>query len=314
MSSIAATSPVTQRRLIAGLVLGALAVGAWVASVDRMDGMAMGSRFSVGSLGFFVVLWVLMMAAMMFPSVWPAVAMYGMVTRRRVASGARTTGSSAAFVAGYLAAWTAFGLAAFGLLAVARAAGLDTLSTDEIARYGVAPVALAAAVYQLVPFKQTCLKHCRGPLSFFLQHWRDGYGGALRMGVIHGAYCVGCCWLLMLVLLALGVMSITWMVVVSIAIALEKLAPLRWARFASGVLTVGLVALAVVALAKPSWLPGVDSGMGGMDKGSSDVSGGSGGMSHSGEMGGGAGTGSGDMGGGDMGGGDMGGGDTMSSK
>ena len=292
------TSLAARRRLFALVILGVLAVVAWIASVDRMDGMSMGSRFSVGSLGFFVVLWVLMMAAMMFPSVWPAVAMYGMVIRRSAATGARATGSSAAFVAGYLAAWTAFGLVAFGLLAIARAAGLDTLSTDEIARYGVAPVALAAAVYQLVPFKQTCLTHCRGPLSFFLQHWRDGVDGALRMGVTHGGYCVGCCWLLMLVLLALGVMSITWMVAVSLAIALEKLAPVRMARLASGVLTVGLVTLAVVALVRPSWLPGVDSGMGGMHDGGSDMGGGSGGMSN-GDMGGGAGMGNGDMGSGD---------------
>jgi predicted metal-binding membrane protein len=283
---VPSTSIGARRRAAAALVLGLLAVIAWIASVNRMDGMSMGSRFSVGSFGFFVVLWVLMMAAMMFPSVWPAVAMYGVVIRRRAESGARAAGASAAFVCGYLAAWTAFGLLAFGLLALARAAGLDTLSTDEIARYGVAPVALAAAAYQVVPFKQTCLKHCRGPLSFFMQHWRDGTGGALRMGVRHGAYCVGCCWLLMLVLLALGVMSVTWMVMVSIAIAVEKLTPLRWAHLASGALTAGLVVLAIVALARPSWLPGVDARMGGMHDG-----GGSGGMDN-----GGAGTGSGDMG------------------
>jgi predicted metal-binding membrane protein len=291
------TSVAARRRASAFLVLGLLAVVAWIASVDRMDGMSMGSRFSVGSLGFFVVLWVLMMSAMMFPSVWPAVAMYGMVIRRRAASGARATWASAVFVAGYLAAWTAFGLVAFGLLALARAAGLDTLSPDEIARYGVAPVALAAAAYQLVPFKQVCLRHCRGPLSFFMEHWRDGPGGALRMGVRHGAYCVGCCWLLMLVLLALGVMSITWMVAVSLAIAVEKLAPQRWATFASGVLTLGLVVLAVVALAKPSWLPGVDGGMGGMHDGGSDMGGGAGSGGMSGDQMGGAGTGNGDMGG-----------------
>ena len=258
-------SPASRRRVAAGAVLGALAVGAWAASIDRMDATDLGSRFSVGSLGFFVVLWVLMMAAMMFPSVWPAVAMHGLVIRRRAAAGGRPFGRSAAFVGGYLAAWTAFGLVAFGLLAIARASGLDTLSDTELARYGVAPIALAAAVYQVVPVKQVCLKHCRGPLSFFMEHWRDGIRGALTMGVRHGAYCVGCCWLLMLVLLALGVMSITWMAVVSVAIAVEKLTPLRWARLASSLLTAGLVGLAIVALAKPSWLPGV--GMGGMNDG-----------------------------------------------
>ena len=264
MSTLAPTaSPAAQRRLVAVVVLGALAVAAWVASVSRMGTMDTASRFSVGSLGFFVVLWVVMMAAMMFPSVWPAVAIHGLVIRRRAAAGARSSGRSTAFVGGYLGAWTVFGVVAFGLLAVSRSAGLDTLSDDELARYGVAPTALAAAVYQVMPLKQVCLKHCRGPLSFFLQHWRDGIRGALTMGLRHGMYCAGCCWLLMLVLLALGVMSITWMAVISVAIAVEKLTPLRWARLASGVLTVGLVALAVVAIAKPSWLPGVGSGMGG---------------------------------------------------
>jgi predicted metal-binding membrane protein len=247
----------SRRRVAAAVVLGGLTVGAWFASVTASAGMEMGGRFSVGSLGFFVVLWVLMMAAMMFPSVWPAVAVYGLVVRRRASMGAHLLARSAIFVAGYIGSWTAFGLAAFGLLAVARASGLDSLSTAELARYVVAPVALAGAAYQVAPFKQACLRHCRGPLHFFLEHWRDGARGALVMGARHGAYCVGCCWMLMLVLLALGVMSVTWMVVVSAAIAVEKLAPVGWARRASGVLTVGLAALALLALVKPSWLPGV---------------------------------------------------------
>jgi predicted metal-binding membrane protein len=223
-----------------------------------MAGEDMGSLFSVGSLGFFLVLWVLMMAAMMFPSAWPAVAMYGLVVRRRAPAGPHAQARSSAFVAGYIGSWTAFGLAAFGLLALARAAGLDTLTSLELARYVVAPVALAAALYQVAPFKQMCLRHCRGPLSFFMEQWRDGARGAFTMGARHGAYCVGCCWMLMLVLLALGAMSVTWMAVVSVAIAVEKLAPAPWAWLASGLLTTGLVALALVALVRPSWLPGID--------------------------------------------------------
>lgn len=257
----------SKRRLAAAVVFGCLSVGAWLASVGAVSGMEMGSRFSVGSLGFFVVLWVMMMAAMMFPSVWPAVAMYGLVVRRRVSTGAHPVVYSAMFVAGYLASWAAFGLLAFGLLAIGRAVGLDSLPAAELSRYVVGPVCLAGALYQLVPLKQACLRHCRGPLSFFLEHWRDGTRGALVMGARHGVYCVGCCWMLMLVLLALGVMSIAWMVVVSFAIAVEKLVPATWARFASGLVVVGLASLALVALVKPTWLPGVD-GMGrggGMD-------------------------------------------------
>jgi predicted metal-binding membrane protein len=270
MSTLAfAPGPAALRRAAAAVVLGALAVGAWFASVDRMQGMEMGSRFTVGSFGFFVVLWVLMMAAMMFPSVWPAVAMHALVLRRR-AEGASLV-RSGAFVAGYLASWTAFGLAAFGVLALVRRGGLDGLSVDELGRYAVAPVAFAAAAYQVLPLKRVCLSHCRGPVSFFLRHWRDGTHGALTMGLRHGAYCVGCCWLLMLVLLAVGVMSITWMAVLSVAIAVEKLTPSRWALLASGLLTAGLVALGAVALARPSWLPGVDNGMGMGGEGGMDM-------------------------------------------
>ncbi len=146
----------------------------------------------------------------------------------------------------------------------ARARGrLEEISSADLTRFVVALVALAGALYQLAPFKQACLHHCRGPLSFFMEHWREGTHGALAMGARHGAYCVGCCWMLMLVLLALGVMSVAWMAVVSVAIAVEKLTPVAWARLASGLLTVGLVALALVAAVRPSWLPGV-GGMGDM--------------------------------------------------
>ncbi len=256
-------TPLSRRRAAVAAVLGGLAVAAWAATADRMNGMDMGGHFTVGSFGFFVGLWVVMMAAMMFPSVWPAVAMFGLVVRRRVSAGTSTFGRSTSFVAGYLASWTIFGLVAFVLLALARGTGLDALSDTELARYVVAPVALAAALYQVVPFKQACLQNCRGPLSFFLSHWRDGARGAFAMGSRHGAYCVGCCWMLMVVLLAVGVMSVAWMAVVSLAIAIEKLAPPRWSRFASGALAAGLATLALVALVRPSWLPGLGD-MGGM--------------------------------------------------
>src|SRR5260370_35874205 len=150
----------SRRRVGAAVGLGALGVGAWLARLDAMRGMEMGGRFWVGSLGFFVVLWVLMMAAMMFPSVWPAVAVYGLVVRRRASPGGHSLARSATFVTGYVGSWTVFGLGAFGLLAVARSAGLDSLSTAGLARYVGAPVALAGGVYQAVPFQQAGLRHC----------------------------------------------------------------------------------------------------------------------------------------------------------
>jgi predicted metal-binding membrane protein len=256
-SSAPTLSPTARRRIATATVFGALAVVAWLASVRQMRGMGMDDRFSVGSFGFFVGLWVVMMAAMMFPSVWPTLSLYGMIMRNRATTGARAGVASAAFVGGYLASWTAYGLVAFGALEVASRTGLGGLTDVHLARYVVAPVALAAALYQLAPLKQACLRHCRGPFSFLLAHWRDGLRGAARMGAIHGGYCVGCCWMLMLVLLSVGLMSITWMAIVSIAIAVEKLTPTRSTWLPSSLLGIGLAALGLVALIRPTLLPGV---------------------------------------------------------
>ena len=255
-------SATARRRIATATVLGVLAVVAWVASVRQMNGMGMDDRFSVGSFGFFVGLWVVMMAAMMFPSVWPTLSLYGTIMRNRATTGARAGVASGAFVVGYLASWTAYGLLAFGALEIASRSGLGGLSDVELARHVVAPVAFAAALYQLAPLKQACLRHCRGPFSFLLAHWRDGLAGAVRMGAFHGGYCVGCCWMLMLVLLAAGLMSVTWMAIVSVAIAVEKLTPIRSTWLPSTLLGVGLAALGLLALIRPTLLPGV-YGMGG---------------------------------------------------
>ena len=256
-SSATTLSPTARRRIATATVLGALAGVAWLASAHQMNGMVMNGRFSVGSFGFFLGLWVVMMAAMMFPSVWPTLSLYGMVMRNRATVRARAGVASAAFVGGYLAAWTGYGLLAFAVLAIASRSGLGGLSDSDLVRYVVAPVALAAALYQLAPLKQACLRHCRGPFSFLLAQWRDGLRGAARMGALHGGYCVGCCWMLMLVLLAVGMMSITWMAAVSIAIAVEKLTPTRSTWLPSSLLGVGLAALGLVALIRPTLLPGV---------------------------------------------------------
>jgi predicted metal-binding membrane protein len=259
----ASLSPTTRRRIATATVLGVLAIVAWIASVRLMNGMAMDDRFSVGSFGFFVGLWVVMMAAMMFPSVWPTLSLYATITRSRSTAGMRAAAESGAFVAGYLASWTAYGLLAFGMLEIASRSGLGGLSDPQVGRCVVAPVALTAALYQLAPLKQACLRHCRGPFSFLLAHWRDGLAGAVRMGAIHGGYCVGCCWMLMLVLVAVGLMSVTWMAIASIAIAVEKLTPTRSTWLPSTLFGVGLAVLGLVALIRPTLLPGV-RGMGGM--------------------------------------------------
>ena len=186
----------------------------------------------LGSFGSFVPVWIAMMAAMMLPSAAPMVAAHSQVERRRRELGRGAGwGASGAFVGGYLLIWTAFGLVAFALFELVRSFDIGTLSWAHGGQYVAAVVIAAAAGYELTPLKDVCLSKCRSPLAFVVGSWRDGRGGAARMGVEQGSWCVGCCWLVMATLFALGVMSIGWMAVIAGLIAVEKLLP--WARIAT---------------------------------------------------------------------------------
>jgi predicted metal-binding membrane protein len=157
------------------------------------------------------------------------------------------------FVAGYLAAWTAYGLAAYGIYRAVVSAGTDWLAWDRAGPY-VAGAALGlAGLYQLTPLKDVCLRHCRSPLHFLLHDWREGRLGAFVMGAEHGAFCVGCCWGLMLALFALGVMSLFWMAVVAGVILAEKVAP-RGDRLAR-VFAVALLGLGIWVASAPASVP-----------------------------------------------------------
>jgi predicted metal-binding membrane protein len=257
------------RRVRAGLVaaLVVLAGAAWVATELRMAGMGGGSSGELGSLGFYTSVWVVMMAAMMFPSISPMVVAYGAVQRARRQAGRRTPVAGAAlFVGGYLLAWTLYGLVAYGVLAVGRAADDGALAWDRGGPYVAGAVILGAAVYQLTPAKDVCLRKCRNPMTFVLGGLRDGQAGALRMGVEHGAWCVGCCWALMAALFALGAMSLGWMAVVGAVIAIEKMLP--WKALASFSATAALVALGIWVMVAPASVPGVSHGRMGPEMGS----------------------------------------------
>jgi predicted metal-binding membrane protein len=158
-------------------------------------------------------------------------------------------------VAGYLAVWTAWGVLAFGAIRLAHALFGDFLPWDGAGRWVAATVVLTAALYQLTPLKNACLTRCRGPLMFVMENWRPGVLGAVRMGAVHGAWCVGCCWALMAALFALGVMSIGWMAFIAALIAVEKLLPSRLA--ANWSVTAVLVAVGVALLIDPSVVPGM---------------------------------------------------------
>src|SRR5438093_2682518 len=177
-----------------------------------MAGMDAGPGTDPCSLGFYVGAWVVMMAAMMFPSIAPMVLVYNKIhTRRRELGKEVAPGATAVFVGGYLISWTIFGLAAYAVFDTIHSLSIDALSWDRGGKYLAGIVIASAALYQLTPAKNACLKKCRGPLDFVLGGWRDGYVGALRLGLSHGAWCVGCCWSLMVGLFALRVMTLGWM-------------------------------------------------------------------------------------------------------
>jgi predicted metal-binding membrane protein len=251
-----AQRPGVRFQLGALALLLALAVLAWVLTHERMLGMDAGPGTDPGTLGFYVVSWVVMMSAMMFPSIAPMVLAFRFIQRRRRDRGAIDHAVSTwVFVAGYLLTWTVFGLAAYGLYAGVRSLSIPALSWHRGGPYLAGGVILVAAIYQLTPMKDACLGRCRSPLDFVLTHWRDGPSGALQMGVVHGAWCVGCCWGLMAALFALGVMSLTWMVAIAALIALEKLLP--WEKLANRAVAVTLLALALGVAFAPRHVPGL---------------------------------------------------------
>jgi predicted metal-binding membrane protein len=184
------------------LVVGAgllLAAAAWAALLAMGDEMPMGFGLWIGA-------WTVMMAAMMLPSTSPLVLLYAR----------QSTGmSSALLTTGYVAVWAGVGLAAYGV---------DMRLPDPSNRI-VGAVLIGAGLYQLTPLKAACLKGCRNPADFLVTHWRRGRVGALRLGVEHGAFCVGCCWALMGVLIVAGSMSLAWVVAIALVVAGEKLLP-----------------------------------------------------------------------------------------
>ncbi len=230
-----------------GLValLFALAAVGWWWTFDQMQGMDGGPWTDLGTLGWFIGVWVVMMAAMMFPSVSPTVALYSRLTK------SRSPIAPALFASGYLVMWTAVGVLAF---AVGRIAG-DVLAWDSAGRWIAGATLVVAAVYELTPLKDVCLGKCRSPLGFLLGSWRSGSWGAFQMGARHGAWCIGCCWALMASLFALGVMSLVWMAFVAGLIAIEKTIP--WRRAATYGTAAVLLVLGVLVLAAPDAIPGL---------------------------------------------------------
>ena len=262
-SARSAASPLERAQLALLAALLGLAVIAWLVTHDRMGVMESTPGMSLGGLGFYATVWIVMMAAMMFPSAAPTVLMYD-----RLRAGHRVRGKGAApdatalFVGGYLLVWTAAGLAAYGLFELVRALDPEFLAWTEAGRYVSGGVIVAAAVYQLTPLKHACLAKCRSPMMFLAERWRHGRGGAVELGVRHGAWCLGCCWALMVALFAVGVMSLGWMALIAAFIAGEKLLP--WPTAARRAVAVLLLALGLGVAFVPADVPGFAEPGGGM--------------------------------------------------
>lgn len=253
MVSQYAAMPVRERNVILATLLG-LSAAAWGLMIWRnaaMGGSAMGLTLGMGA-ALFLAIWVVMMVAMMFPSAAPMMLMFTAISAGKRRKGQAFT-PTWVFVSGYLLIWTLFGALAY-LLAL----GADQLAARSMWLMENGPrvggVALiAAGLYQFSPLKRICLATCRTPMQFILTSWRDGYRGAWRMGVEHGAFCLGCCWWLMLILFPLGLMNIAALGSVAALIFAEKCLPigLLIGRLAAG----ALIVYGTVVLIAPAALP-----------------------------------------------------------
>ncbi len=204
--------------------------------------MAMPQMQSWGAVDFALmfVMWAVMMVAMMLPSAAPVVLVFAAVNRRRRGECQDLFVPTGAFLLGYMVVWAGFSaLATLGQWGLHAAA---LLSPKMVATSPILGGALlvAAGVFQWTPLKHACLAHCRSPLGFIMSEWREGTGGALVMGLKHGAYCVGCCWFLMGLLFVAGVMNLLWVAIIAAFVLVEKVAPAGpWVGRATGLLLVG---------------------------------------------------------------------------
>jgi len=213
-----------------------------VRAMTGIEDMAMPTEFGpwvISDVALNIAIWLIMMIGMMLPSAMPMVLVFAAANRSRRARGGDFV-PTAVFAAGYLIAWAVFGLAAtFSEWGLEQAA-LVSPATQRVGPTLGAGITIAAGLYQLTPLKNACLAHCRSPLDFVLNHWREGAAGAVRMGLEHGFYCLGCCWVLMALLFAVGIMNLLWMAVLTAFVLIEQLFPAgQWLARVSGLLLLG---------------------------------------------------------------------------
>ncbi len=190
----------------------------------EMPGMMMAmAEWSLPYAVLVFLMWWVMMVAMMVPSAAPAILIYAGAARKDKGVD-RPLLATTAFLAGYLAAWAGFSVVAtslqWGLERIGVVTGMMGIGSPLMAGL----VLIAAGLYQLTPLKQACLRHCQHPLFFLMHHWKPGTGGAFRMGIEHGGYCLGCCWFLMALLFVGGIMNLLWIAGLAVLVGIEKAA------------------------------------------------------------------------------------------
>lgn len=235
-------------RLVVLAGLGGVTVLAWLYLILLAAGMvdgpgAMGEAmanarpipWTAGDFALMVLMWSVMMVGMMLPGATPMILLFAMINREKREAGYPFV-PTGAFALGYAGAWTAFSLFATILQWALHSAALLSPMLVSTSAVLAGALFIAAGAYQLTPLKHACLKNCRSPVHFIMTRWRSGAGGALRMGLEHGAYCVGCCWFLMGLLFVLGVMNLLWVAALTILVLVEKAAPHgEWTARISGV-------------------------------------------------------------------------------
>jgi predicted metal-binding membrane protein len=242
-----------ERNVILALLL-VLAAASWALLIWQsamMNNQAMGLTMGMGAV-LFLSIWVVMMVAMMFPTAAPMILMFARVQRDKRQNG-RAFVPTWVFVSAYLLIWTLFGVLAYvGAVWAERLGQQVPWLMVNAARIGGSLFVLAG-LYQLSPLKHSCLAKCRTPLDFIFSSWRDGYWGSFRMGLEHGVYCLGCCWLLFVIFFPLGMMNVAAMAVVTLLIFAEKSLPVgpRIAQLAA----LALIAYGVLVVVVPGVLP-----------------------------------------------------------
>jgi predicted metal-binding membrane protein len=200
-----------------------------------------------GTFALTFVMWAVMMVGMMLPGTAPTILLYGALVRKNGERGA-VLPAVWIFTSGYLAVWMVFSLVATLLQVALEQAALLTPMMVSASKGLSAAILTAAGIYQWLPVKKACLNKCRNPLEFFITRWRPGAGGAFRMGAEHGLFCVGCCWMLMLLLFVAGVMNLIWVALIAAFAFVEKLLPAG--KFTSGFGSAALILSGLFVLIK----------------------------------------------------------------